>query len=134
MALIKGGSSHQIGSKLPVWQRGFTDHRVRDGNEFEMRRQYIHENLCEQGWWNALPCIPIRQPIDPTKEKRTSAAEAVSRAELYGTGEPVPFVQRILSAQRRFRVPTTQSSTKGQSELQPNSYFPALDADFNGVV
>jgi putative transposase len=44
MALIKGGFSHQLGSKLPVWQRGFTDHRIRDGNEFRMRRQYIHEN------------------------------------------------------------------------------------------
>jgi putative transposase len=44
MGLIKGGFSHRLGSKLPVWQRGFTDHRVRDSNEFEMRRQYIHEN------------------------------------------------------------------------------------------
>ena len=44
MALIKGGYSHQLGSKLPVWQRGYTDHRVRDRNEFEIRRQYIHDN------------------------------------------------------------------------------------------
>jgi putative transposase len=44
MGLIKGGFSHQMGSKLPVWQRGFTDHRVRDRYEFQMRRQYIHEN------------------------------------------------------------------------------------------
>ena len=44
MALIKGGFSHRLDSTLPVWQRGFTDHRVRDGNEFRMRRQYIHEN------------------------------------------------------------------------------------------
>jgi len=44
MALIKGGFSHQLASKLPVWQRGFTDHRVRDGDEFQMRRQYIHDN------------------------------------------------------------------------------------------
>jgi putative transposase len=44
MGLIKGGFSHRLGSSLPVWQRGFTDHRVRDGNEFDMRRHYIHEN------------------------------------------------------------------------------------------
>jgi putative transposase len=44
MGLIKGGFSHRLGSKLPVWQRGFTDQRVRDSNEFEIRRQYIHEN------------------------------------------------------------------------------------------
>jgi putative transposase len=44
MALIKGGFSHRLGSKLPVWQRGFTDHRIRDGDEFQMRRQYIDDN------------------------------------------------------------------------------------------
>jgi putative transposase len=44
MAFIKGGFSHQLASKLPVWQRGYTDRRVRDGDEFQMRRQYIHEN------------------------------------------------------------------------------------------
>ena len=44
MALIKGGFSYRLRSKLPVWQRGYTDHRVRDHDEFRMRRQYIHEN------------------------------------------------------------------------------------------
>ena len=44
VGLIKGGFSHRIGSKFPVWQRGFTDHRIRDREEFEMRRTYIHQN------------------------------------------------------------------------------------------
>ncbi len=44
MAFIKGGFSHRLGSHFPVWQRGFTDHRVRDSGEFQMRRQYIHDN------------------------------------------------------------------------------------------
>ena len=44
MGLIKGGFSHQLESKFPVWQRGFTDHRIRDENEFRMRREYIHQN------------------------------------------------------------------------------------------
>src|ERR1700723_3722289 len=44
MAFVKGGFSHQLASKLSVWQRGYTDHRVRDGDEFQMRRQYIHDN------------------------------------------------------------------------------------------
>ncbi|SNS33023.1 putative transposase [Granulicella rosea] len=42
--LIKGGFSHRIGSKMPVWQRGFTDHRIRDAEEFAVRRGYIHAN------------------------------------------------------------------------------------------
>jgi putative transposase len=44
VGLIKGGFSHRMGSRFPVWQRGFTDHRIRDGREFQTRREYIHQN------------------------------------------------------------------------------------------
>jgi putative transposase len=44
MGLIKGGFSHRLASKLPVWQRGFTDHRIRDNRDLEIRREYIHQN------------------------------------------------------------------------------------------
>jgi putative transposase len=44
LGLIKGGFSHRLGSNFPVWQRGFTDHRVRDRDEFQARREYIHQN------------------------------------------------------------------------------------------
>jgi putative transposase len=48
MGLIKGGFSHRLASKLPVWQRGFTDHRIRDDSgddsDLEIRREYIHQN------------------------------------------------------------------------------------------
>jgi putative transposase len=42
--LIKGGFSHRLASKLPVWQRGFTDHRIRDREDFLTHRTYIHHN------------------------------------------------------------------------------------------
>jgi putative transposase len=44
IGLIKGGFSRRLASKLPVWQRSFTDHRIRDAEEFAIRRNYIHEN------------------------------------------------------------------------------------------
>jgi putative transposase len=44
VGLIKGGFSHRLGSKLPVWQRGFTDHRIRSESDFQTRRDYIHQN------------------------------------------------------------------------------------------
>ena len=44
IGLIKGGFSHQLGSKLPVWQRGFTDHRIRDREEYVARLKYIAQN------------------------------------------------------------------------------------------
>jgi len=46
--LIKGGYSHAFGQEFgkhkEVWQRGFTDHRIRDGADFERHREYIHRN------------------------------------------------------------------------------------------
>ena len=48
MQLIKGGYSHRFGAefgrKKEVWQRGFTDHRIRDAHDFAVHRHYIHQN------------------------------------------------------------------------------------------
>jgi putative transposase len=44
MQLIKGGFSHRLSSKSPVWQRGFTDKRIRDREDFLTHREYIHHN------------------------------------------------------------------------------------------
>jgi putative transposase len=44
VGFIKGSFSHRLGLKFPVWQRGFTDHRIRDSDEFQARREYIHQN------------------------------------------------------------------------------------------
>jgi len=41
---IKGGFSRRLASKLPIWQRGFTDHLVLNREQFESRRDYIHQN------------------------------------------------------------------------------------------
>jgi putative transposase len=45
---IKGGYSRafglHFGLKKEVWQRGFTDHRIRDAADFELHRGYIHNN------------------------------------------------------------------------------------------
>jgi putative transposase len=50
---IKGGYSRaitaELGRKGEVWQRGFTDHRIRDASDFEIHRIYIHENPVKRG-------------------------------------------------------------------------------------
>ncbi len=51
--LIKGGFSRRLASKLPTWQRGFTDRRMRDRDDFLTHRTYIHHNpvrahICQQ--------------------------------------------------------------------------------------
>jgi len=45
--LIKGGYSHAVGieiSRREIWQKGFTDHRIRDAHDFAGHRLYIHQN------------------------------------------------------------------------------------------
>ena len=68
MQLIKGGFSHRIASKLPVWQRGFTDHRIRDAADYNLRRNYLHRNpveahLCDHPeaypYSSATPRLPL---------------------------------------------------------------------------
>ncbi|MGO4212532.1 transposase [Terriglobus sp. 2YAB30_2] len=44
MQLIKGGFSHRFHASQPVWQRGFTDHRIRDAEGYAMRLEYIAQN------------------------------------------------------------------------------------------
>ena len=47
MQLIKGGFSHRVGKVAPnleIWQRGFTDHRIRDAGDYAHHREYIRLN------------------------------------------------------------------------------------------
>jgi putative transposase len=44
IGLVKGGFSRRLASNLPVWQRSFTDHRIRDADDFATRLNYIHRN------------------------------------------------------------------------------------------
>jgi REP-associated tyrosine transposase len=49
--LIKGGYSHALGAvrgRREIWQRGSTDHRIRDGRDYAHHRDYIHRNPVER--------------------------------------------------------------------------------------
>ena len=45
---VKGGFSFrakkELGSNAEIWQRGFSDHRIRDWGDYERHAQYIHLN------------------------------------------------------------------------------------------
>jgi putative transposase len=50
---IKGGFSHrakvELGSNMEVWQKGFSDHRVRDAADLDRHLNYIHSNPVRAG-------------------------------------------------------------------------------------
>jgi putative transposase len=80
--LIKGGYSHAFGvefRKGEVWQRGFTDHRIRDAEDFGNHHDYIHQNPVKRGlageprdyrYCSAFPGFNL--------DERTAAAKAGS--------------------------------------------------------
>ena len=54
MQFIKGGYSHrfmkEIGSRMEIWERSFTNHRIQDCTDFEKHRRYIHLNSVRAGF------------------------------------------------------------------------------------
>ncbi len=46
--LIKGGSARTVRERLqfrfPVWQRGFSDHRIRDVADYDLHMRYLVQN------------------------------------------------------------------------------------------
>jgi putative transposase len=51
--MIKGGFSFrakkELGSNAEVWQRGFSDHRIRDYEDYLIHLRYIHGNPVRRG-------------------------------------------------------------------------------------
>jgi putative transposase len=54
---VKGGFSYrakkELGSNMEVWQKGFSDHRIRDAQDYDEHVHYVRENpvrkhLCER--------------------------------------------------------------------------------------
>jgi putative transposase len=98
--LIKGGYSHAFGHEFrggKIWQRGFTDHRIRDSHDFERHREYIHQNpakrelVSEAGAYRYCSAFPGFK-----LDERSSAAEASpSRAASSARVELVSFPVRV---------------------------------------
>jgi putative transposase len=95
MQLIKGGFSYrakkELGTNAKIWQRGFSDHRIRDAEDYDKHVHYIHLNplkrrLCERPrdyqFSSAYPgwkLDPIPQGLKPREfsESPTGTAKAV---------------------------------------------------------
>jgi putative transposase len=53
MQMIKGGFSFRVkkelGSNAEIWQRGFSDHRIRDWEDYRQHREYVYANPVRRG-------------------------------------------------------------------------------------
>ena len=90
---IKGGFSFwakkELGSAMEIWQRGFSDHRIRDWEDFEIHVDYIYRNpvgrkLAQNAknypYCSAFPGSvrdDVPQWLKPLEESLVGTAEAV---------------------------------------------------------
>ena len=113
--LIKGGFSYrakkELGSNAEVWHRGFSDHRIRDFEDYDKHRHYIRlnpvkEHLCEQPQeypysssypgWRLDPSPQWLKP--PDHEPLTGTTKVVpfqDSATPPGTAEAAPIQSNI---------------------------------------
>ena len=53
MQFIKSGYSHrymkETGSRIEIWERSFTNHRIRDWDDYDNHKCYIHLNPVRAG-------------------------------------------------------------------------------------
>jgi putative transposase len=62
MQFIKGGFSHrymkETGSRSEIWERSFTNHRIRNWDDYEKHREYVHLNPVRAGLVQAASDYP----------------------------------------------------------------------------
>lgn len=71
---IKGGFSHRIKKELgfagEIWERSFTNHRIRELNDYQAHRRYIELNpvrrrLCSESWEYKYSSANLMFVLDP---------------------------------------------------------------------
>jgi putative transposase len=86
MQFIKGGFSYRLKSRPPVWQASFTNHHVRDLEDYEHHRNYIRMNpvrarlagLAEEYPYSSAAGVMRMDPV-PQGLKPCSIEEVLTR-------------------------------------------------------
>ncbi|MBI3895139.1 MAG: transposase [Acidobacteria bacterium] len=92
---IKGGSARRIcqrlNFRLPVWQRGFSDHRIRDAQDCETHLRYIEQNHVKRGLVSSASEYPWSSASGRfAMDEPPQGLKPMTRTTLLGTVETVP--------------------------------------------
>src|SRR5215467_1839981 len=96
---IKGGFSFRAKRELQysfeIWQRGFSDHRIRDLRDYETHKRYIHQNPVKRGLVLEATAYPYSSAggafeLDPLPQR----LKPHSLGGHDGTAEAVPLQNR----------------------------------------
>ena len=93
---IKGGFSYrakkELGSSMEVWQKGFSDHRIRDAGDYLRHVDYIRQNplrkhFCERAEAYPYSSAAAGMELDPIPQ----GLKPVSMKGSSGASEAAPF-------------------------------------------
>jgi putative transposase len=92
---VKGGSARRIGlelnSKLPIWQRGFSDHRIRDVQDYLVHTNYLEQNPVKRRLVETAFEYPVVVGEWCLRDgRRTSGVKTPELDGRFGTAEAVP--------------------------------------------
>jgi len=124
---IKGGFSYrakkELESNLEVWQKGFSDHRIRDASDYRVHRIYIQQNpvrknLCEKAEEYLYSSASAAFELDPApRGLKPIGLEELCTARLEGA----PFQNNISSGTPE-REPVHIKTANGRVETAPSEY------------
>jgi putative transposase len=93
---LKGGFSFRAKKELEyggeIWQRGFSDHRIRDVGDYETHKRYIHQNPVKRRLVFDAKAYPYSSgsgmfTLDPLPQR----LKPISLGAYDGTSKAVPF-------------------------------------------
>ena len=95
---IKGGFSFcakkELGSPMEIWQRGFSDHRIRDREDFDLHVEYIYRNPVGKKFVGRAMDYPYCSAFPGRVRDEVPQWLKPLEEILVGTAEAVPFQSR----------------------------------------
>jgi putative transposase len=101
---IKGGFSFRAKREFlfrwEIWQRGFSDHRIRDAEDYDIHKDYVHQNPVKKHLVAAAHEYPYSSAcgkfdLDPVPQRLKPASLGAAS----GTAEAVPFQSQTSDSQ-----------------------------------
>jgi putative transposase len=100
---IKGGFSYrakkELGFNMEIWQKGFSDHRIRDGGDYLRHTVYVRENpvqkhLCERSEEYPYSSAVLGVVLDPVPQ----GLKPILAGDSYGAPEGAPFQSKPIAS------------------------------------
>ncbi len=129
---IKGGFSYrakkELGSNMELWQKGFSDHRIRDANDYGIHVSYIHQNPVKERFCQNAVDFPYfsahagfeLDPIPQGLKPESLGAPVTARLEGVPFQSNIENRGKVENAREGFEDTASQNKIQNEStEIEP---------------